>query len=181
MIISEESVPAMAARIMATYRQASADQLADGRNWYGVANRLASMVGNGDVRRGAGIIAALSPQTPWSRNVKIAMALASGQKVGTLRASLAKAERILAGEDFASVLPAEAKTWNFAHNVAGDESKVTVDRWAIRIALGTDKTSVTARQYQFIAAAYRLAAEAAGESPAAMQAITWCVIRGTGE
>ena len=47
--------------IVQKYREAPADFLKGGHEWYDKAHDVANTVGRGDVRKGAGIIAALSP------------------------------------------------------------------------------------------------------------------------
>lgn len=179
--ISRDDLAVYVKAILDVYYRATTAQLAQGRTWYNTVQDIARVIGNGNVRLGAGLIAALSPNTLWSLNLTLARKCANGEPFGTLPGNIANAMRILAGEDFASVLPAGKKTWHFAHNIAGDASHVTIDRWAIRIAVGTDKKSVTPLQYAILADAYAEAANVAGETPAAMQAITWCVIRGNGD
>jgi hypothetical protein len=113
-----------------------------------------------------------------------------------------KVRAILDGENVETVLSPSGdnrKIVNFTRNLAGDMSAVTVDRWAQRIA--TDFADCRERgerpcasngrhacghvptgdEYETIASAYRDAADACGVSPATMQAVTWCVVRGTGE
>jgi hypothetical protein len=95
----------LAQNIRDAYAQASDDQLSRGRAWYRVAHDLAEMVGNGDVRKGAGIISALSPRMKWDRNVSLAVnAMNSGTAAGAMGASLRKAQAILDGADPESVL-----------------------------------------------------------------------------
>lgn len=179
--ITRDDIETYVSNIIATWNSATSEQLAAGRAWYSVARDIALIIGNGDVRKGAGVIAALSPMTSWSLNVRNATSLANGETVGALSQSLTKATRILNGENFADVLPYGSKTWNFAYNIAGSPDHVTIDRWAIRVAVGYDKSTVTELQYRILADAYRKAAAEIGESASTVQAVTWCAIRGTGE
>jgi hypothetical protein len=179
--ITRDDIDTYVSNIIAMWNRATSEQLAAGRAWYSVARDIASIIGNGDVRLGSGLIAALSPMTQWSLNVRNAAAIAAGEPVGTLSDSLVKATRILSGEDFSTVLPAGSKTWNFAHNITGESDHVTVDRWAIRIALGWDKNKLKDAQYVILADAYRKAAAEIGETASTVQAVTWCAIRGTGD
>ncbi|MEV4454417.1 hypothetical protein [Microbispora sp. NPDC049633] len=48
---------------------ANPEQRDYGRTWYPRAHDIAEKVGRGDVRTGAGIVAALSPSTEWGANV----------------------------------------------------------------------------------------------------------------
>jgi hypothetical protein len=102
--------------------------------------------------------------------------------------------------------PLNRKIVSFRRNLAGDTHTVTVDRWAFRVATQFSdcefggsapcarnrKGMLTGRghkcgrvptgaEYEAMADAYRLVASEFAESPADTQAITWCVVRGTGE
>jgi hypothetical protein len=180
-IIDRESLDEYAARIIATYRRATPDQLCHGRQWYPVARELACLIGQGNVRTGAGVLAALSSNTAWYLNIRYATQLAAGETVRTLRRNLDQARAILDGADYAGVLSGP-KVLAFAANIAGDEDEVTVDRHAVRVALGEDysgKMSGPAwrKRYEIIADAYRKAAAELGESPATVQAVCWVVQR----
>jgi hypothetical protein len=167
-------------RIKAAWHTTSMADRAQGRAWYATAHDLAEIIGHGDVNAGAGIIAALSPRMPWQRNVKLAMLAADGEFTGTLKANLAKAERIYLGEDPRMVLPADSKTHNFYRNILDpfDPDPVTVDQWAWRVASGENGVaSISKNQYAFAATAYRLAALDLGELPCVVQAVTWLWIR----
>jgi hypothetical protein len=179
--ITREAMPDYTGRIVAVWDNAMPEHIIQGMTWYPRAHDIATQIGKGDVRLGAGLIAALSPMTQWSLNLRNAESMARGLAVGALSKSVRKAERILAGEDFDTVLPRGSKTWNFAHNIAGSGNHVTIDRWAIRIALGWDKLKITDPQYRIIADSYRDAAMAREVSGPVMQAATWCAARGTGE
>lgn len=179
--ITRDDIDTYVSNIVAVWDSATPEQIAQGKAWYATARDIATEIGRGDVRMGAGVIAALSPMTNWSLNQRNASAMADGQDIGTLGASKAKASRILAGEDFDDVLPRGSKTWNFAHNIVGSIDHVTIDRWAIRIAIGASKDTVTELQYSILTLAYLKAAAERGVSGPTMQAATWCAIRGTGE
>lgn len=58
--------------IMNTYRDAPAETIRQGRDWYPRAHDIAQKVGRGDARRGAGMIAALSPNQDWDLNIAMA-------------------------------------------------------------------------------------------------------------
>jgi hypothetical protein len=61
----------------------------------------------------------------------------------------------------------------------GDENAVTVDVWAARVAGVDPEILRRPREYAAVAEAYRRAAKRVGISPRKLQAITWCLIRGT--
>ena len=125
--------------IINKYREASPDFLKGGHEWYGKANEEAAKVGGGDIRRGAGILAALSPLSDWERNVREAHEL---RKTGTVQgallpANVEKARRIHEGEDPEKVLGGN-KVTNFFHNIHDPSSPhaVTIDRHAYDVAMG---------------------------------------------
>jgi hypothetical protein len=176
----------MCCRIADVRNAATSEDVFNGTNWYPYGRTLSQHVGElagyevmADLI-GAGIIAALSPMTSWGLNVINAIKCASGEPFGTLALSKERAERIRAGESFAEVLTPRTKTMNFAHNLSGNLWPVTIDRWALRVA-GVKGISMTPKQYDLVADAYRAVAEAYDEMPATTQAITWCTIRGSHE
>lgn len=176
-----------AAKILKVYRTATDDQIGRGTTWYADAHSLALALSPDDVRRGAGVIAALSPMMPWDRNVTVAVrAFADGFASGALGNSCKAANRILAGEDFADVLKGD-KVRAFAETIADPTGTdaVVIDRHAFDIAVGRTTDDETRRAltrkgvYESFAAAYVKAARTVGVSPSQMQAITWCVHRET--
>jgi hypothetical protein len=137
--IAEAQFKEHVGNIISKYRKASPEFLKGGHEWYGRAHEEASKVGGGDVRRGAGIIAALSPLSDWDRNVREAQEL---KRTGTVKgallpANVEKARRIHEGEDPEDVLGGH-KVTNFFHNIHDPSSPhaVTIDRHAYDIAMG---------------------------------------------
>ena len=185
------------ANILATYRRADEALLADGRAWY--PGMHAVMRAHADetgltVRQCAAIYAANSINTPWARNVSLASgALADIRdgrapyaNGGTLGMIIRKVSAIIDGADIDTTLSADPnnlKIRSFCANMSGDYDAVTVDRWAMRIAYGLTSGGYvpTGEEYRAIADAYRAVAVLVGETPATVQAVSWCVIRGTGE
>lgn len=167
----------LAANIRDAWNAASEDQISRGRMWYTVAHDLAEMIGNGDVRKGAGLLSALSPRMAWDRNVTLAMDAANGNVHGAMGSSLRKAEAIVNGANPEDVLPMEAKTGNFYRNIVdpADPTAVTVDCWAYRVATRDWNAAGprTAKDYREVAAAYVLVANELGEVAANVQAGTW--------
>ena len=155
-----------------------------GMEWYGNANQLAIDIANGDVWKGAGVIAAYSPLTPWWRNVELATdSLASGiARPDSLGNSVRIAQRIIDGEHPLEVIKGQ-KTRSFCENIAtnGNCDSVTVDVHAFSIAHGTpipsSKIKLGVKLYRTIADAYRQAAISENIAPSQMQAITWVVWR----
>jgi hypothetical protein len=177
------------ANILAAYRAATPADLAQGLEWYGEAARIAGELAAGrySARTVAGVIAAMSPMMTWRSNLDVAGRLialhAGGRKRAPakgygLGANVRKAWAILCGADPAEVLTGP-KVRAFFANIAGDPAAVTVDRWAVRIALAdpAHPGTVTAKGYRILADAYRAAAATAGVSPRELQAATWTAYR----
>lgn len=187
-------------RILARYEQADAAQLRAGHEWYEKANDLAhrlSDLGSITLAQSAAIIAALSPQVSWDKNIEAATRVvalhAADAFDGTLERypgygeNVRKCARILAGDIEALRGP---KVTAFYHAILGDLSHVVVDVWATRAARSTqanlahaylDDELPGARERRDIDAAYRSAARLRDIKPAVMQAIVWTVTRESGE
>lgn len=171
--------------IIDTWGDASAEQRTQGRLWYTNAHDLADMMTEGDVRKGAGLLAALSPQTSWPLNVELAQnAYETGRPSGHLGDALAKAAKILAGADPTEVLPMDRKTGHFYRCILdpADADAVCIDRHAHDIAVGEeygarDRGLSAKGRYALIAHCYREAAQRLDELPSAVQAVTWVVWR----
>lgn len=169
--------------VLAVWHSATDDQVARGRNWYMSAHQLASMIADGDVVKGAGVIAALSANKRWADNTKMATrAFKDGKPSGHIGAFLHKASRIMAGEDPATVLPMDAKTGNFYTCILHPDHPyaVCIDRHAHDIAVderyGDRDRGLSARgRYNLMADVYRTAALRLGELPQVVQAVTWVV------
>lgn len=167
--------------IIDEWDKATPDQLARGRAWYLTAHQLADMMSEGNVRAGAGVIAALSAQKSWPENTRLAQeAFANGEAAGHTRENLAKVAKILSGADPAEVLPMGAKTGNFYRSILDpdDAEAVCVDRHAHDIAVGktygSEERGLSAKgRYAVIAHAYREAAMRLDELPSTVQAVTW--------
>jgi hypothetical protein len=169
------------ANIVQAYRAATPDQLARGKCWYPVAHDLALVVGNGDVRMGAGVIAALSAQRSWKVNQALATDASNGNVHGQTEQTLAKVRAMLAGTDPADVLPLNLKTGHFFASISdpSDPDPVTIDRHAHDVATGQrggerNRGLSNVTRYATLALAYRLAARQLGEIPSVVQAVTWC-------
>lgn len=168
------------ANIVSAWHDATPDDKARGRAWYPVAHDLADVIGNGDARKGAGLIAALSPQCGWSRNVKLAEDASNGDVHGSTGDTLDKVRAILADTDPSDVLPGDKKTGHFYRNILDptDPDPVTIDRHAHDVAIGEtygnrDRGLGNATRYATLAHAYREASRRLGELPNVVQAVTW--------
>jgi len=171
-------------RILKTLDLATASDVEAGAVWYRDAQILAADLASEsvfDVEETAGIIAALSPRTFWSRNVVAAVAAVKGEEKpsGIIGRNWEMATRIVEGEAVDNVLKGP-KTRAFAANIAGDTSRVTVDIWALR-AVGLDETALNRKGiYDAIEQAYVIAATLMGVEPATCQATAWVVTRRVG-
>lgn len=188
--------------ILAVFFAASEAEKHEGCSWYGraniVANRLATAYDvNGGLVTVAGVIAALSPNNRWERNVadaeRLIKAYCLGEeidaiKVCTFNKNKDKALAILNGVTPLDVLGGN-KVRAFYECIAYPASDaVCVDGHAYSIWLGervpTTKTpSISDKLYLRIADDYRLAAKQINEitkefySASQVQAITWVTWR----
>lgn len=169
--------------IISVFDSATPDQLARGLAWYRTANQLASMIADGNVKAGAGVIAALSANKSWNENVKLATrAFTTGEPTGHVGDAIRKAARIMAGEDPETVLPMDAKTGHFYRCIVNpaDSEAVCIDRHAHDVAVGErygdkDRGLSAKGRYALIASLYREAARRLGFKPQEIQAVTWVV------
>lgn len=171
--------------IRSVWSIATAEQVTNGRTWYQVAHDTASMLADGDVKVGAGLLAALSPQTAWWLNVELACeAYESGNARRHTKDSCGKANKIMAGIDPTEVLPMGRKTGHFYRAILDptDPDAVCIDRHAHDVAVGVpygdwSRGLSTQSRYDLIADCYREAARQLGEIPSVVQATTWVVWR----
>jgi hypothetical protein len=187
----------MVHNIMACYRAADCVQVNEGLLWYSDAKQAAHdiAVGHGvPVYIVVAVIAALSPNNKWSRNVANADALIGAfirgdgidaVKVSTYHKMKAKAWDILAARpdyDTAKKMLKGQKITSFFMDIMG-EFNVTIDGHARNIAydervgLTDDRTNIGVREYRAIQAAYEEAARRLRLMPYQLQAITWRVWR----
>jgi hypothetical protein len=184
--------------ILAVFFSANAVERHEGLSWYGraqaLARHLSNQYGTG-VCVTAGVIAALSPNNRWERNVVDAEALiraytygenVDALKVCTFSKNKAKAITILQGADPLDVLGGR-KVRAFYQCIVGQDS-VCVDGHAYSIWLGqrvtTNKTpKISDKLYDRISEDYRIATKQINEItgdfylPSQVQAITWVAWR----
>ncbi|MGP4112947.1 DUF7178 family protein [Streptomyces sp. 4N509B] len=169
--------------ILRVWQSATVEQEQRGRAWYPAAHQLAAELTGGDARAGAGVIAALSANTSWQRNLALARtACGHGLTRGHLKDALTKAAAIAAGADPAQVLPMTRKTGQFFWCIADPttDEAVVIDRHAHDVAVGRtygsrERGLSNARRYALLADCYRQAARRLGELPSTVQAVTWVV------
>lgn len=171
--------------IISVWSIADDSQILDGRDWYWSAHQTARMLADGDVKVGAGLLAALSPQTAWWLNVELACeAFDSGNARRHVKDACGKANRIMAGIDPESVLPMHRKTGQFYRCILdpSDPVAVCIDRHAHDVAVGVPygdwPRGLSAKgRYALLAHCYWEAAQRLGELPSVVQATTWVVWR----
>lgn len=185
--------------ILAVFFSANEAEIQEGLSWYAradqVARSLAARYLNDDYYLAAGIIAALSPNNRWERNIIDAEALIKtftlgedydALKVCTFSKNKDKAIRILKGELPMDVLSGR-KVRSFYQCIIGQDD-VCVDGHAYSIWLGqrvpTNKTpKISDKLYDQISQDYRTAAKQIYEitgcyyQACQVQAITWVTWR----
>ena len=183
--------------IISVYRDADETQHAEGLVWYPNAQKAAYHIAvkyDIAVYIVVAVIAALSPNNKWSRNVTNADALIGAfirgdgidsVKVSTYHKMKQKAWDILAARpnyDGAKAMLKGQKITSFFCDIMG-EFNVTIDGHARNIAYGErvgltdDRTNIGVREYHALQAAYDEAARRVGLLPYQLQAITWRVWR----
>lgn len=188
--------------ILGTFFLASAQEIEEGANWYGTANKIAIAIANKtdiSVRKVAGVMAALSPRNRWERNCSDAeqlcllyatggVAAAKQLKVATFGSNKQKALDILQSEEDAieTILNGQ-KIVAFFHCILGEDD-VCIDGHAYSIWLGnrvavTKTPKISAKLYEAIVHDYGVATLTINRimgtdyTAADIQAITWIVHR----
>lgn len=173
--------------ILAIFDSATDAQKLSGALWYQNARQecemLASEFGISAIQA-CGIVAALSPNLRWDRNIRAARAILNGENSEAYPANEYKARRILAGDSVESVLFAHKtsglKVQAFYSNIlnSGMDSVVTIDGHAFNAAYGllqpVKHANVTVVQNRTLQRAYIVAARMRGITGPEMQATVWC-------
>ena len=187
----------MVHNITSVYNDADEYQHAEGLLWYDQAKQAAYRMAvkhDVPVYIAVAVIAALSPNNKWSRNLTNADALIGAfvngdgidsVKVSTYHKMKQKAWDILwalpSYNDAKRMLKGQ-KITSFFMDIMG-EFNVTIDGHARNIAYGErvgltdDRSNIGVREYRALQAAYEAAAERLGLMPYQLQAITWRVWR----
>jgi hypothetical protein len=196
--LSRQLLAAHVKNITDTYNRATPKLLKGGHEWYERAHETATKIGGGDARKGAGIIAAVSPLTDWATNLSHANSIINTGTAPTFDINARKARRIHEGEDPDSVLGTHGKVPNFFANIADPSNPhpVTIDTHAVNLAVGNpfvgqggkrvgpkpeDATKVfhSKGRYDHFVRAYKAASEQLGvDIPNKVQAATWVTHRG---
>jgi hypothetical protein len=166
--------------IIKVYNEATEDQKRQGAEWYRHAHQLADLLSEGQVRQGAGVLAALSANKAWDINQRLARDAFDGNVHGHVSNALGKVAKILSGVDPAEVLPMDMKTGNFYRCILDpeDAEAVVIDRHAHDVAVGhpcgDDDRGLSAKgRYAVLSLAYRNAAAKLGVTPSVLQATVW--------
>ena len=187
----------MIKNIVARYNDATPAQIDTGMAWYQNAQDQAHDIAikhDMPVYIVVAVIAALSPNNKWSRNVlnadELIGAFIRGDAMETVKVSTynkmkEKAWRILReipDYDGAKAILNGQKITSFFMDIMG-EFNVTIDGHARNIAynervgLTDDRTNIGVREYRALQAAYYDAAKQVDIMPYQLQAITWGVWR----
>ncbi len=171
---------------MKAFKLADTELITDGLSWYERAHNeclLLSQVFDLPLSKVVGVVAALSPNNKWKRNLQDAWKFLDkphmNTKVCTYKVQRRKALDILAStgsdEDILAILSGN-KTQNFYHNIKyySSSDKVTVDMWMYRLV--DLKPSV--KNFKATEVAIQEAAEELNLRPHQLQAVLWGVIRG---
>ena len=183
--------PEMIRNLMAIYAQSKDEERITGLAWYQTAKVESERATSGHPYA-AGIVAAMSPQSSWGRNLEDVYALFEGNLDGTTQSedNLVKAILLIGGENPKDVLGGR-KVRSFWRNIEHPERPggVTIDRHAVAAAfLGAAspeylRVHVSGRLlervgcYQIVAGAYRTCARSLKIYPHQLQAIIWLTWR----
>ena len=172
--------------ILEVYEQATADERAKGLEWYDNAHLITlGLAAKSGVRhwKVCGIVAALSPQCEWYRNLTLTKRFLLGEREGLhATTQLKKADAIILASSIREVSDIvygkkSYKTEAFYHNLLGESDWVTVDRHALVIAVRGEWKHLTRLRYRELTVAYSLLAGELGLEPSQLQATTWLTWR----
>lgn len=175
-------IPEITDNLVSLYSESTATDKTLGRAWYPNARLIVaewSATYNLSGETVACVIAALSPQNAWDRNVIQAGDILAGRPVsiGGIRANIDKAQRILYDKATSTLeyFPQGPKVASFALNLAGNDTAVTVDTHAMQAGLRDVQSTYTLpwQPYMCFASAYERAADRLSLPAAMFQAIIW--------
>ena len=180
--------------ILKVYRRASTEDIANGVEWYDRAKRYADTISkwtNTNLNTVIGVMAALSPNNKWERNVKdcerMCWAWVKGDDLDDFKVSCYNTMKLKAWSILENNLTSDddildrlngQKIRSFYSNIRGLD-EVTIDGHALNIALGvrqgltTDKTNMSKKVYKQMQEVYVRAAKRVDIKPHILQAITW--------
>lgn len=202
-LINELNLNLYIANIKSTYYQALQypTVVSTGMNWYLTANSIAQGLSrrhNVSLEIACGVIAALSPNNRWERNLIDADLMLKhfrlGDKIDSFKSATynhnkEKAWQIVHGINPLEVLKGD-KTRSFYQCIFNPKSdSVCIDSHAINIALGRQQTiaktqGLTTPKYELLAKAYRIATHEINQESLEsrvqcmqVQAVTWTLYR----
>src|SRR4051794_11594518 len=171
------------ANILRTFYSATLDEVHHGMNWYAQASGEACRrIPDRPRDVVLGIVAALSPQTAWARNIRYAEHLIYKGDCPSTKARKATARDILGGARPVDRLGGNKVRAFYVCLMNQDCDEVCVDGHAYSCWFGerieTSKTpKIGNRLYRVIADDYREAARILGVKPHQVQAVTWLAWR----
>ena len=139
---AENTVKGSHKNITDMWFSATESSIREGYTWYtdahNIAKQVSELCGTTDIRVGAGILAALSPQMEWGENIAEALKFASlGYSKKQTGANNAKAEKIRAGQDPAEVLGGlKVKAFYEAIVEPFGDGNPVIDRHALTVYYG---------------------------------------------
>jgi hypothetical protein len=179
-------------RLITLYKQATPDEVQEGRDWYYKEGRLCRKLAEEtgvSYLKVAGVMAILSANTMWTTNKsnceKIVKHYADGGKQAPRKLATKpmnkKAWAVLVDGDFSQVRgPKVIEFFNNLRNPKKFQQSVTVDRWAWRSCIGElpiGKIYLPQEVIEQCQEWYVEASRLVGELPMEFQAITWLTIR----
>ena len=169
------------------YNSASLEQIREGTTWYEKAHIEATILSQAygvPLPKVIGVMAALSPNNKWSRNIIDTWNLLESPcittKCCTFTKQRQKALDILSGSgreaEILEILNG-TKTKHFFTNISYylDSQSVTVDMWAYRSVELEPKQ----KYYKQVEQAYKNVAQKMNLLPHQLQAVVWGVVRGS--
>ena len=174
----------MVANILDVYDTSTRDERLRGAQWYPLAHNIVlewADTFERSIANVACIVAAISPQVEWTRNLIIADDILRGYPPSISSAiqrnlRIAEAIRDANATSLDGYFFVGCKVRSFAANLAGNFDVVTVDTHAAQIAAGDPRANLrvgTWKQYEPVASAYVMAARELRVEPSTLQATTW--------
>lgn len=169
---------AVANRYSNILRNADHETRFAGSVWYDNAHQTVTAIAleyGVTVWQAAGVMAALSPRVHWRRNVNMTRDYFA---TGTT-SSMGQSKRIADAVMLNGIDALKGRKTNaFAHNLAGDYSRVTIDMW-MAIAAGIDPNrNISVRDYATLSGIVTRLARRNDLTPAQVQATIWVAVRG---
>ena len=173
----------VASGYMAWWEAADDEAREAGFSWYGYARGFARALAKEagvPLSVAAGVTAVLSPRVRWAQNKGAARTmLLDGQRPkGPIGTSIAKAERIIAGERPRDVVSGP-KVSAFYRQIMGDNNATVIDTWMVQAAGLPAGYSLKPAEYEVLAEGLRIAAKCAKVPCGQFQAVVWTSIRGS--